>query len=449
MLPSPAQEAPSTFYPDSACSDERDEGDDGSRLQKPLLRVQVIGDTREAEAIRGEWHDLVLRAPRGELVLTPTWLLAWWREFGEKDGRKLRMLTFRDEGRLVGLAPFCLELALHRGAIPVRRLALLGSGENEEDEICSDYAGLVCDDGYAEAITRDLVEVVTGKGGCGLGDWDELLMPVMNGEDPIVEQLRGALTAARVEVRIEEAGGAPFAVLPKTWDEYLRRLPSSSRYTVTRALRELEKWGGKDGVSLVRASTPSELAEGRQILRALHSERWAAAAQTGVFARQRFMRFHDEVMPKFLAGTDAGLDLFWLTVRGEPVACVYNIVFRGKVYFYQSGRKVDVPKHVKLGIAIHALVMQRSISDGRREYDFLNGISQYKMSLATATRPLVTLRAVAPTVRGRAVDGARKLAEGLIRRAKKGLSSARPPAPEDADKTDKRDGGQAEGIREK
>ena len=112
-------------------------------------------------------------------------------------------------------------------------------------------------------------------------------------------------------------------------------------------------------------------------------------------------------MPQLLDGVDGQLDLLWLTVKGEPIAAAYNIVFRGKVYFYQSGRKLDLPKQVKPGISIHAFAIERSITLGHREYDFLNGASQYKLKLATATRPLVTLRAIAPSLRARAVEGAR------------------------------------------
>jgi CelD/BcsL family acetyltransferase involved in cellulose biosynthesis len=201
-------------------------------------------------------------------------------------------------------------------------------------------------------------------------------------------------------------------------------------------MRELEKWGGKGGVELVRATTTGELATGRRILHSLHGERWNQEGEGGVFASARFARFHDEVMPQLLAGTDGQLDLLWLTVKGEPIAAAYNIVFRGKVHFYQSGRKLDVPKQVKPGISLHALAIQRSIALGYREYDFLNGASQYKMKLATATRSLVTLRAVAPSLRARAVEAARDLAEAAakaVRERRRGLQETEIPLPSGPD----------------
>lgn len=100
---------------------------------------------------------------------------------------------------------------------------------------------------------------------------------------------------------------------------------------------------------------------------------------------------------------------------------------------------MDVPKAVRPGIAMHALAIKRSIEVGRREYDFLQGASRYKRDLARGSRALVTLRAVAPHLRGRAVEAVRRLAERTIAqvrgrrrpwRAAPAAASTDPHAPE-------------------
>ena len=47
-------------------------------------------------------------------------------------------------------------------------------------------------------------------------------------------------------------------------------------------------------------------------------------------------------MPALLKA--GALDLRWLNVRGVPVAAAYNIVWRNKIHFYQSGRRLDVQR---------------------------------------------------------------------------------------------------------
>lgn len=389
-----------------------------------MLEIRILETLTEAEAIRREWSELAAKASTAELSLTPTWLMAWWHQFGPADGRSLRLVTFREAGKLVALAPFSRRVATHLHVLPVRRLELLATGDEGPDEICSDYVGVLCADGYHAEVASTLARLIVAER--ALGRWDELRMPNMSGEDPMVEPLRSALVEAGAHATVTEVGRSPYVALPRSWDEYLRSLHGQDRYLVTRAERELQKWAGRDPIRLERASTPEELAEGKRILQTLHQERWQERGAEGVFASARFTRFHDEVMNELLVGKDARLDLMWLTVKGEPIAAVYNFVFRGKVYFYQSGRKLDVPKGVKPGISIHAYAMRRAIEENLREYDFLNGLSQYKRKLATGTHTLVSLRAFAPSLRARAVEAASKLGEAAVEQGRAWRKSHQP-----------------------
>lgn len=394
-----------------------------------MLETRILRDVTSAERIADSWRELLERSSSPEPVQTPSWMLAWWRQFGDADRRSLRLVTFSEGGRLVGIAPLSSRVVMHRRAIPVRRLELLASGEDERDEICSDYVGAIVEAGREGEVAAELAKLLCDRDGDGLGKWDELLMPQMRADAPFISAIEAALGKRGAVVSVRDTGLCPYIALPKTWDEYLKELDSSRRYIVSRSLRELDKWTGKDGHTLRRAGTREELAEGRAVLRALHAERWEGEGETGVFASERFTRFHDEVMPRLLDGEGGTLDLLWLVAKGEPVAAIYNIVYRDKVYFYQSGRRLDVPKGVKIGIAIHALAIRRSIELGHREYDFLNGASQYKTKLALATRPLVTLRAVAPGLRARAVDAARDLTDRAIERVRQYRRGAQPARP--------------------
>jgi CelD/BcsL family acetyltransferase involved in cellulose biosynthesis len=379
-----------------------------------MTRARIITDFAELEALVPSWRDLLGRATHPEPVLTPLWLLTWWREFGAADRRTLSTVVVEDGGRMVGLVPLARRLTAHRPGIPVRRIELLATGEDEADEICSDYVGALVAPGFEGQVARATAAALHEG---AIDDWDELRMPAMNGEDPFVARLAEELRERVRDASVDASGECPYVPLPGSWEAYLHALGSDSRYVVARSLRELEKWAGKGGWELRVARTEGELAEGMRILRDLHAGRWAAEGHAGVFASVRFTRFHETVMPRLLAGEDgAQLELSWLLARGSAVAASYSIVFRGKVYFYQSGRRVDVPRMLRPGIALHALGIRASIEAGRREYDFLAGASRYKRDLAPVVRPLVTLRAVGTGLRARAVEVARGAAERAIER---------------------------------
>ena len=111
------------------------------------------------------------------------------------------------------------------------------------------------------------------------------------------------------------------------------------------------------------------------------------------------------------------LDLKWLLVGEEPVAVQYNFLKNKTVYFYQSGRKMDVPDNIRIGIVMHALSMQEMMQRGFAEYDFMGGEATYKQRFTSTTRELVDIRIALRSPK----ETARLAVEsgvGLLRKAK-------------------------------
>jgi len=157
-----------------------------------MVRARILTDVSELEGLVPEWRRLLRRAVHAEPVRTPLWLLAWWRQFGDADGRVLRVVVVEEGGELVGLVPLALRGATHRRAIPVRRVELLGTGEDEIDEIASDYVGGLVAEGRQDEVARFVADALVDG---SLGAWDELRLPAMSGEDPLVPRLAEALRA--------------------------------------------------------------------------------------------------------------------------------------------------------------------------------------------------------------------------------------------------------------
>jgi CelD/BcsL family acetyltransferase involved in cellulose biosynthesis len=352
------------------------------------LEHKVVANGTAMAQFEPAWRALLARSSSDEPTLSPLWLSTWWRVFGQDGGRQLRFVLFFEGARLVGMAPLLARRHWYRPGIPFRRLEWLASGEAEAEEIGSDYLGLIAERGKEAAVVEAFAAAIAKD---KLGPWDELVLPAMNAESPAAPLLARVLAEAGIATTSETTASCPYIALPASFEQYVASLTSAGRYLVTRSLRDLDDWA-KGDLELHDVRSASELDEGKQILKRLHGERWGADGRSGVFGSPRFAAFHDEVMPLLLAA--GALELLWLTVRGDPIAIVYNIVWNGKVYFYQSGRKIDVPKRVRPGIVIHAHAIRRAIAAGRREYDFLGGASRYKVALATAARPLLRVRAV-------------------------------------------------------
>jgi CelD/BcsL family acetyltransferase involved in cellulose biosynthesis len=376
------------------------------------VRARVIDDPGALTARRGEWDALLASCATSEVTMTPEWLLAWWRTFGDLERRKLRAVIVEDGARMIGLAPLLTRVVRHRPGIPFRRLELLASGEPEEDEICSDYLSVLAARGAEANVASAIADTISKM------RWDELVLPAMSGDALAPLHLAGALHLRGVRVELATTTESPYVALPAKFDEYTASLSKRRRYLVRRSLRDLDEWAGGKGATVEHARDATDLPKARAILEALHAERWREHGHEGVFASQRFKKFHDEVIPALHAR--GAVELSWLVARGEPIAAVYNLVWNGRVQVYQSGRRVDFPDEIRPGLVLHARLIERAIAAKRVEYDFLAGVTRYKQELAPLSRPIVSLRAVRAPVReqarllfARGLDAARAVRDRL------------------------------------
>jgi CelD/BcsL family acetyltransferase involved in cellulose biosynthesis len=372
----------------------------------PALTCTVVSDPQELDRLAPAWTNLLERSDDNRPMLAPIWLRTWWRVYGA--GRRLRVGLFHDGPRLVGLAPLLARRCWHRRCLPFRRLEPLGADVDEGDGVGSDYLGPIAERGAEELVADALADAIAAG---RFGPCDEVVLPVMAGDRPLPQLLTVAFRRAGFAAECVQTGAAPYISLPSKWEDYLQALSGSQRYYLRRSQRDFDAWAAGES-RIERVTSLTELAEGKRILIALHGERWAAAGQKGALCAARFAAFHDAVLRELLRA--GALELLWLTVRGRPVAAVYNIVWDRKVLFYQSGRQPDVPRGVRPGIVLHAQAIRAAIDAGHREYDFLGGESQYKSQLAPTSRPLVHVRAVRRSL----IEHARSLIEAGIARTR-------------------------------
>ena len=208
--------------------------------------------------------------------------------------------------------------------------------------------------------------------------WDEFLLPMMAGDNPMTAALAATLQQEGMLAELEPVGGHPYIPLPADWEEYRRRQTKKHRRCLSQALRDFADWAGTEQ-EVCRAGCVEELEGFKQTLIALHTLRWQQDG--GVFRSADFLSFHDEIMAWAVARQS--LELAVLRMRGEPIAAAYNIVWNGKVHYYQAGRRLDLPSSVRPGLALLAQLLQGHIAAGRRRVRFPPG----RLPVQDAVRP--------------------------------------------------------------
>jgi CelD/BcsL family acetyltransferase involved in cellulose biosynthesis len=321
------------------------------------LSVNAYQDVSGFKELAGEWNDLLHRSAADTVFLTLEFQRVWWRYLGEGD---LRIVTFRDDGVLVGIAP----LFLNADADGQRVLTTVGGVE------VADYLDLIVAWGREQEVYAALLDYLARP---EASDWDVLDLCNIQQDSSTLAMLPALAEARGWSVAVTREDVCPVAQLPGSWDEYLQMLGKKDRHELRRKLRRAEAQGNlhwyivgprhdlanevEDFLDLMAASTPDKEA--------------FLTPQTRSFFRELAHVMYD-------AGW---LQLAFLEVGGQKAAAYFNFVYNNRVLVYNSGLDWQSFPHLSTGIILAAYCIRHAIEQGREAFDFMQGDERYKYQL--------------------------------------------------------------------
>ena len=345
-----------------------------------------------ASQLEVEWRTLEASA-NPPVFLSWAWIGAQVATFG-LPAYLARVLC---QGQVVGLA--LLGCGSRRVAAWLRRpsLHLNETGNPRHDAVMIEYNGVLTardDEQAASALIDALVSV-------NVPLWRELHLGGV--PDFWAERCR----ERGLQVRLLRAPQpAPFFDFNDTVPgDPLESLSRNSRQQIRRSLR----WFGKRGpVTLSRANNVAEAIRWLVALEDLHGASWQARNKPGAFGNPWFGLFHRTLIERSF---DEGIpDLLCIRTGPEVIGYLYNFVWRGWAYAYQSGLHYEENADCRPGLVAHLLAIRRYRDDGLKGYRFLAGNARYKTSFATGTDSLLWLAV-------HRSDGSHRL-EGWLRSAR-------------------------------
>ncbi len=340
--------------------------------------VRVIQDAASWDDIRVHWDQLCSVSPTAATTLEFVWLRNWWRVYAHVyGGGGLRIITLWRGSILIGALPLYLACA-NAGALAVRCLRFVSTGEEEYEEICPDYLDLLHlpdEEQFCVKATWAAIDAIA---------WDTLELLDLPKSSPLIRGLEVSPTRGRT--RVSARGGCPIANIDGDFENYLSQLSSKTRM---RARQEIRK-AKQSGVVLELATEANADACFDDLVR-LHQARWIAEGKPGCFSAARFTEFHRSLLPSWLAS--GRLVLARLTHQGTAYVALYGFVTGAKFDLYQLGVASIVGTNIHSpGTLANLLLMAELAGRGVTRYDFLRGNSEFKKSLTTEHRELVCLQ---------------------------------------------------------
>ena len=325
---------------------ENQQVENGSPETGLVLIREVISTVEGFESIRDAWDEF-----NTDLMNGFSWNLWWWKAFQSRG--KLHLLTFKQAGELVGIAPFYTDRWFG-----LKRFRFLASGKT-----CTDYVDLICDRKHYEICASSLLEYIREQ------NFDVVELECPN-EDHLSESLKPALES---EYEFDHRDVEPtwLIELPAEWKEFLSNRRSSLRRKINKAIRRVE--AGELEVSSTSEGLPMESA--LATLKELHTRRMNSTGKPGVFADPKFEEFLTNVVMEKPAG--GKIEIIVASTADGPVgAQIYFDTSRG-YQFYQSGYSPEAMK-LEPGHLLFTEMVKRAIRRGDTRFDFLRGNEPYK-----------------------------------------------------------------------
>lgn len=351
-----------------------------SRDHPPPGIAVELEPVRSCRGLAEDWRDLEGRAD-GSFFRSWRWIGTWLAELP----REVEPLCLRARrGReIVALGLVVPHETRRHGVVRSRQLSLNTCGLAEIDRLSIEYNGLLLDRRHAAEATAAVLAYLVGRGDL----WDEL---VLDGVDPAcIEQV--AAVGCRIWLR--QRSICRFVDLQALADpDCLDHLGPNTRHQIRRTRRLL------GDPEIVAAATAED---GLEMMRGLveqHEARWRLRGHDGAFANDFLRAFHGRLVAEGVPAGDVQL-LQVRSVRAEPIGHLYNFVYRGRVYAYQSGFAQFEDNRLKPGLLSHHLAIVLNRARGMQVYDFLAGDSRYKRSLANRQTELVWIVAQRPALR--------------------------------------------------
>ncbi len=214
-------------------------------------------------------------------------------------------------------------------------------------------------------------------------DWDEFLIPCFE-----ESEFQNLDLESSFNIELFAKQPSHYVNLDKIKNkDYLSLLSSNTRSQIRRAYKGYSAMGK---VSIViPESIESAMAIFNEML-SLHRDMYLIKSRESSFISDYSVNFHKTLILSLFEKNH--IQLIKVIAGESIIGILYNFVYMGRVFFYQSGLNYSNDKRLKPGHICHCEAIKYSQQEGNHVYDFLAGNERYKDSLSTDVNSLCWMK---------------------------------------------------------
>ena len=346
------------------------------------VTCKVITTDSEFDGLKDEWEKLCDES-NVHIFQTYEWQRIWWKYFGRD--KRLNLVLFYSGNRLIGVAPFFIDVyTLHNFTI-VKRLRLIGSGVTSistdgkiSEYGATDYIDVIILPGYERAVSQKLIEYFRAAHGL----YDIVQLEEVSNDSNVIKSLLPGLNENGWKHKVIKGEICPRLCVPDSIDEFMKNLSSKVRYQLTKIYKSMKS---NTLFETREVKTENELQKEFGEFVRLHQQRWNRQGHSGAFADKCYRLFLQEV-------TNAFLKKGWLnftTAYSDNKCIAVECAFTYKDYTYDYLKAFDDQSplaKLRPGKALLINAIGNAIDKKMKVVDFLRGGENYKFEIASEWR---------------------------------------------------------------
>lgn len=331
-----------------------------------MITVDFVDTEAGLRALRSEWNMLADQLDPPSPFNGWEWAHSWWEHLGPAvragSACRLEIVTMREAGRLIGLAPFYRRRLRPRWA-GLSFLLPIGWEPGRGWSVSEQLEFLFPQDQRARLVSALCAWLEHQR-------WSVAVLPGLHEED-----LLSPWTVSHTVARGEETPYL-YRALTSPWDAFERDLNKSLRDNVRYYPRLVRRDGHK--LQFEIASTREDVLAALTTLMTMHRARSRAPMRVrhrDYFAEPTRRSFFRCVAPTLAARGQLRIGVLWLD--DTPVAAQMWLENRGVMFLYYSGYE---PTWSRYSVALIATVeaVKDAIDRGLHQIEFLAGRGQFK-----------------------------------------------------------------------
>lgn len=357
--------------------------------------------------VRDSWSGLTEASPYTTFFISPLWVEAWVKVFGPLLNPEILLFS-----RLRQPVAACILVRrkMRRGPFLIRRVFLNTAGEDEGESPVVEFNNLLCLEGEEAAFCSSLAWYVERE------PWDELSADGFCRGTPLVA-LREAFSGADEVCTTRSDYSVDLPRVRDSGKDYESMLSAKTRARLRQNYRDYGE------IALHVSPSKNDAIDALGQLAELHTKTWEQRGAPGAFSSPAWRAFQDTLID--LSFSSGCIQMVRADTAKETIGFLYNFVYRGNVYFYQSGFSYSSNKRLRPGFVTLARTVHYCLDKpDLQKFHFMAGGGHYKASMSTDEEPLEWIIFRKRNGKNRVID--------LLRRLKKRRSVPLNEASDDA-----------------